>query len=251
MRNDENKDAGSSEKMETDTDKKSSEDQNNKKEDQNNINIISRDTQSSLVRDQNIKETIRNEREEIKLSEKHGILGWFKKQYDKIKKSFLKINNLQPNQINNKKKFKRKKRKTYPNANPNNSNNKKNKKLDENNDNNNRPNILNRLEKLSERQIITITNEDIRETESSEDNNISLKLNYSKSVFYFILFLNIFLPGIGTIIAGIGWGKKCENKNRTKELIIRGIIQFFTFIFLVGWIQGIIDAWNYFEINIC
>ncbi len=75
----------------------------------------------------------------------------------------------------------------------------------------------------------------------------SPKLKYSKSVFYIILFLNIFLPGIGTIIAGIGWGKDADYKDRTKELIIRGIIQFFTFIFLAGWVQAITDAYSCFE----
>ena len=78
------------------------------------------------------------------------------------------------------------------------------------------------------------------------------KLKYSKSVFYIILFLNIFLPGIGTIIAAIGWGKSSNSSNfkdRTKELIIRGIIQFFTFFIIVGWIQAINDACHYFEIK--
>ena len=80
----------------------------------------------------------------------------------------------------------------------------------------------------------------------------SPKLKYSKSVFYIILFLNIFLPGIGTIIAAIGWGKSSNSSNlkdRTKELIIRGIIQFFTFFIIVGWIQAITDACHYFEIK--
>ena len=72
------------------------------------------------------------------------------------------------------------------------------------------------------------------------------KLYYSLKVFYIILFLNIFLPGIGTIIAGIGWGKTCQYKNRTCELIIRGIFQFLTFFLIFGWIQSIRDANNYF-----
>ena len=77
---------------------------------------------------------------------------------------------------------------------------------------------------------------------TNSDNNSPLKLKYSRTTFYIILIINIFLPGIGTIIAGIGWGK-----NRTKELIFRGIIQFFTIIFIVGYIQAIRDAKNYFK----
>ena len=72
------------------------------------------------------------------------------------------------------------------------------------------------------------------------------KLYYSLKVFYIILFLNIFLPGIGTIIAGIGWGKKYQYKDRTCELIIRGIYQFLTFFLIYGWILSIRDAIYYF-----
>ena len=68
-------------------------------------------------------------------------------------------------------------------------------------------------------------------------------------MFYLILFLNIFLPGIGTIIAAIGWKKVSKSKNRTRELIIRGIIQIFTIIFIVGWVQAIVDALYCFEID--
>ena len=87
-------------------------------------------------------------------------------------------------------------------------------------------------------------------TDSKHENKkISNRLNYSKCVFYLILFLNIFLPGIGTIIAAIGWGNSANFKNRTKELIIRGIIQFFTFFIIVGWVSAITDACHYFEIK--
>ena len=82
---------------------------------------------------------------------------------------------------------------------------------------------------------------------TNSDNNPPLKLKYSRTIFYIILIINIFLPGIGTIIAGIGWGNTCKIKNRTKELIFRGIIQFFTIIFIVGYIQAIRDAKNYFK----
>ena len=70
------------------------------------------------------------------------------------------------------------------------------------------------------------------------------RLKYSRGIYYLILILNICLPGSGTIIAGCGWGN-----NRRRELIFRGIIQFFTTIFLVGWIQAIHDACYYFKYN--
>ena len=70
------------------------------------------------------------------------------------------------------------------------------------------------------------------------------RLKYSRGIYYLILILKICLPGSGTIIAGCGWGN-----NRRRELIFRGIIQFFTTIFLVGWIQAIHDACYYFKYN--
>ena len=76
----------------------------------------------------------------------------------------------------------------------------------------------------------------------------SMKLCYSIRIYYLLLFLNIFFPGVGTIIAAIGWGNTCKNKNRTKELLLRGILQILTFIFIIGWIQSIFDAINYFAI---
>ena len=76
-----------------------------------------------------------------------------------------------------------------------------------------------------------------------------LRLYYSSKVFYIILFLNIFLPGICTIVAGIGWGKTCKYKDRTCELICMGIFQLTTFFWILSWIQAISDALNYFENN--
>ena len=88
------------------------------------------------------------------------------------------------------------------------------------------------------------------DSESPKFNKCSMRLYYSRRLYYIILFLNVFFPGIGTIIAAIGWGNTCKYKNRTKELLFRGIIQFLTIIFFVGWIQSICDAKNYFEYNI-
>ena len=88
-----------------------------------------------------------------------------------------------------------------------------------------------------------------KKIEQTMDKKESTKLKYSKIIFFIILFLNCVLPRIGTIIAGIGWGNSQNSKNRVKELILRGIMQLLTFIFLVGWIQAINDACNYFEIE--
>ena len=75
----------------------------------------------------------------------------------------------------------------------------------------------------------------------------SKRLYYNIKIYYIILFLNIFFPGIGTIIVAIGWGNTCKYKDRTKELLLRGIIQILTIIFLIGWVKAIFDAINYFE----
>ena len=121
----------------------------------------------------------------------------------------------------------------------------------ENNDNNNNKNPENsskedlskkvkKFKKFNELIIVNIDSFIILKT--------FWKLYYSLKIFYIILFLNIFLPGVGTIIAGIGWGKTCQYKNRTCELIIRGIFQFLTFFLIYGWIQSIRDANNYFVV---
>ena len=77
------------------------------------------------------------------------------------------------------------------------------------------------------------------------------RLYYSSKEFYSILFLNIFLPGVGTIVAAIGWGKTCKYGDRTKELICRGILQITTFFLIVPWIQAINDSSIYFEESLC
>ena len=119
-----------------------------------------------------------------------------------------------------------------------------------NNNKNNNPEIPsvnnNMNNSISDRKPIKIK---VKVDSKHENKKISNRLNYSKCVFYLILFLNIFLPGIGTIIAAIGWGNSANLKNRTKELIIRGIIQFFTFFIIVGWVSAITDACHYFEIK--
>ena len=143
------------------------------------------------------------------------------------------------------------------NSNSDEKSNKMNSNKDYNINNTNKNNKISEISlrnkyvnnKISERNSININ---VKQSPKYMNKNISSRLNYSKSIYYVILFLNIFLPGIGTIIAAIGWGNSSNSsnyKNRTKELIIRGVIQFLTFIFLVGWVQAIFDACHYFEIK--
>ena len=105
--------------------------------------------------------------------------------------------------------------------------------------------------KEREREIIIRNNNNSNNNESSKFNKTySKKLYYNIKIYYIILFLNIFFPGIGTIIVAIGWGNTCKYKDRTKELLLRGILQILTIIFLVGWVQAIFDAINYFEYSL-
>jgi len=48
-----------------------------------------------------------------------------------------------------------------------------------------------------------------------------------------VLIINILLPGIGTIVAGVLGGTK---------LIGRGIAQFFLALIIVGWVWGIVNG---------
>ena len=122
---------------------------------------------------------------------------------------------------------------------------------------NKKPNNIGRNNNLHHDNSKNISNSDSdRKTLNKKEYNIipvnikeSKRLCDNKKMFYLILFLNIFLPGIGTIIAAIGWEKVSKSKNRTRELIIRGIIQIFTIIFIVGWVQAIVDALYCFEID--
>ena len=106
--------------------------------------------------------------------------------------------------------------------------------------------------KEREREIrIRYNNNNSNNIEISKFNKTySKRLYYNIKIYYIILFLNIFFPGIGTIIVAIGWGNTCKYKDRTKELLLRGILQILTIIFLVGWVQAIFDAINYFEYSL-
>ena len=65
------------------------------------------------------------------------------------------------------------------------------------------------------------------------------RLEYSTGYFCLFLCLNIFLPGIGTIVAGAMFGKAtATHADRTGELIC-------------GWVWAIMEASRYFEIGVC
>ena len=78
------------------------------------------------------------------------------------------------------------------------------------------------------------------------------RLEYSTGYFCLFLCLNIFLPGIGTIVAGAMFGKAtATHADRTGELICHGVVQFLTCAFIFGWIWAIMEASRYFEIGVC
>ena len=78
------------------------------------------------------------------------------------------------------------------------------------------------------------------------------RLEYSTGYFCLFLCLNIFLPGIGTIVAGAMFGKAtATHADRTGELICHGVVQFLTSLFIFGWVWAIMEASRYFEIGVC
>ena len=78
------------------------------------------------------------------------------------------------------------------------------------------------------------------------------RLEYSTGYFCLFLCLNIFLPGIGTIVAGAMFGKAtATHADRTGELICHGVVQFLTSPFIFGWVWAIMEASRYFEIGVC
>jgi hypothetical protein len=79
----------------------------------------------------------------------------------------------------------------------------------------------------------------------------SSKLKYSSGMYCLFLCLNIFFPGIGTIVAGIMYGKTADTGNRTGEVVCHGVCQLFLLFFIFGWIWAIMDAVRYFEAGTC
>ena len=78
---------------------------------------------------------------------------------------------------------------------------------------------------------------------NNNNNNINIvavgngvtKLNIPGGMWFIIFLINLFLPGVGTIIAGIMYGKTV-NPDRTGVVICHGITQILICFFLFGWI---------------
>ena len=78
------------------------------------------------------------------------------------------------------------------------------------------------------------------------------RLEYSTGYFCLFLCLNIFLPGVGTIVAGALFRKATTNHaDRIGELICHGVVQLLTWALIFGWIWAILEASRYFEIDVC
>ena len=96
-------------------------------------------------------------------------------------------------------------------------------------------------------------NSNININNNNNNNNVNsnnvgngvTKLNIPGGMWCTIFLLNFFLPGAGSILAGIMYGKTV-NPDRTGVVICHGVTQLLTYCFLIGWIWAIIDAVNYF-----
>lgn len=72
------------------------------------------------------------------------------------------------------------------------------------------------------------------------------RLTYPFGIYCLFLLLNLFLPGVGSIVAGILYGKTSRLGDRTGNLICHGIAQLIFAITIFGWVWAIRDALNYF-----
>ena len=77
------------------------------------------------------------------------------------------------------------------------------------------------------------------------------RLKYDSGSYCLFLCLNIFLPGVGTMVAGCQYGKTSDIGDRTGELICHGVFQLCCCVVLYGWIWAILDATRYFEKGTC
>lgn len=77
------------------------------------------------------------------------------------------------------------------------------------------------------------------------------RLTYPDSSYCLFLCLNIFLPGVGTIVAGVQYGHTSDIGNRKDELICHGVVQLLTSILIFGWAWAIMEASKYFEKDVC
>ena len=77
------------------------------------------------------------------------------------------------------------------------------------------------------------------------------RLHYSDGMYCLFLVLNIFFPGVGTIVAAAMYGKTSDIGDRTTEIICHGVTQLLLWITIFGWIWAILEATRYFEAGVC
>lgn len=77
------------------------------------------------------------------------------------------------------------------------------------------------------------------------------RLTYPFGMYCLFLLLNLILPGVGSILAGILYGKTSKRGDRTGNIICHGIGQLIFAITIFGWIWAIRDALNYFALGSC
>ena len=76
---------------------------------------------------------------------------------------------------------------------------------------------------------------------------VNTRLKYSSGYFCLFLCLNIFFPGVGTMVAACLFGNTSDIGDRTGEIICHGVVQLLCTFFIFGWIWAILDAVRYFE----
>ncbi len=77
------------------------------------------------------------------------------------------------------------------------------------------------------------------------------RLKIPSGSYSLYLCLNIFLPGVGTMVAGCQYGNTSDIGDRTGELICHGVTQLLTCFLIFGWIWAIMEATKYFEKGVC
>ena len=77
------------------------------------------------------------------------------------------------------------------------------------------------------------------------------RLEYDCGMYCLILVLNIFLPGVGSILAGILYGNTSKAGDRTGNIICHGIGQLIFAITIFGWVWAVRDALNRFAYGSC
>ena len=77
------------------------------------------------------------------------------------------------------------------------------------------------------------------------------RLKMPQGSYCLYLCLNIFLPGVGTLVAACQYGNTPDIGDRTNELICHGIGQICSCILIFGWIWAILEATRHFEKGVC